>query len=187
MKWCPNIYYTFSKSALAFFVLLLGGCRGSDYITPPTQAINSKLNSLAAEKHPSFSYGGRYLAYTSDRNSKRSIFLYDLQSRRLVALPGLNQPGSMQSQADISANGRYIVYTSEQLGKTDVFLYDRQKYKSRNITKNLLGEVRRPSISGNGRFISFESNRSGQWDIEIFDVGLGVDISLPQNFDLKSE
>jgi len=181
MKWLPNLHLILSRLSLTFLVLVLGSCRDSGYITPPTQAINSKLNSLAAENYPSLSYGGRYLVYTSDRNSKRSIFLYDLRSRNLIKLPGLNQPGSMQYQADVSADGRYIVYTSEQLGKTDIFLYDRQKYKSRNITKNLLGEVRRPSISGDGRFICFESNRSGQWDIEIFDLGLGVDLSLPQN------
>lgn len=187
MKWCHGLHSNLSRLSLASLILVLSSCRDSGYITPPTQAINFKLNSPAAEKYPSFSYGGRYLVYTSDRNSKRSIFLYDLQSRRLINLPGLNQPGSMQSQADISADGRYIVYTSEQLGKTDIFLYDRQKYKSRNITKKLVGEVRRPSISGNGRFISFESNRFGQWDLEVFDLGLGVDISLPQNTAPKSE
>ena len=162
-------------------VIGLSSCRNGRYITPPTQGINATLNSTATESSPNFSYNGRYLVYTSDRRSKRSVFLYDLQRRRLINLPGLNQPGSMQSQADISADGRYIVYASEQLGKTDIFLYDRQKSRSQNLTKNFLGEVRQPSISGDGRFVAFEGNRSGQWDVEIYDLGLTRQPSLPSS------
>lgn len=166
---------------LAAIATVTIGCQNSRYITPPTQSINAQLNSLAAEDNSNFSYNGRYLVYTSDRNSKRSVYLYDLQRRRSIALPGLNQLGSMQSQADISADGRYIVYRSEQLGKSDIFLYDRSTAKSQNLTKNFIGEVAHPSISGNGRFVSFSGNRSGQWDIEIYDRGVGIDLSAPQN------
>ncbi|MEL6927685.1 MAG: biopolymer transporter [Cyanobacteria bacterium J06600_6] len=160
---------------------LLNGCQSSRYITPGTQAINATLNSLSAERDANFSYNGRYLVYTSDRAAKRSVYLYDLQRRRLISLPGLNQRGSMQSQADISADGRYIVYRSEQLGKSDIYLYDRTTARSENITQNFIGEVRHPSISGNGRLISFEGSRSGQWDIEIYDRGTGIGLSTPQN------
>ncbi|MEM8722777.1 MAG: biopolymer transporter [Cyanobacteria bacterium P01_G01_bin.39] len=163
-------------------ILALGSCQNSRYITPPTQNIASGLNSTSAEGYPNFSYNGRYLVYTSDRAPKRSVYLYDLQSRRRISLPGLNQSGSMQSQADLSADGRYIVYRSEQLGKSDIYLYDRLQGKSQNLTSSFVGEVRHPSISGNGRFISFEGNRSGQWNIEIYDRGTGIDLSAPQNF-----
>jgi Tol biopolymer transport system component len=180
MKWYLNPQLI--KLALATLIgMSIGGCEDSGYITPQTQIINATLNSSAAEGNSHFSHDGRYLIYNSDRNAKRSIFLYDLQRRRLIALPGLNQPGSMQSHADISADGRYIVYMSEQLGKTDIFLYDRLTAKSQNLTKNFIGEVRNPSISGNGRFVTFEGNRFGQWDIEIYDRGLGIDFSLPSN------
>lgn len=162
-------------------VLTLSSCQSSRYITPPPQGINATLNSLATEGDGSFSYNGRYLVYTSDRAPKRSVYLYDLQQRRLLPLPGLNQAGSMQSQGDISADGRYIVYRSEQLGKSDIYLYDRSTGKANNLTRNFIGEVRHPSISGNGRFISFEGNRSGQWDLEIYDRGSGIDLSTPQN------
>jgi Tol biopolymer transport system component len=109
------------------------------------------------------------------------VYLYDLQQRRLISLPGLNQPGSMQSQADISGDGRYIVYYSEQLGKSDIYMYDRSTATSKNLTRNFLGEVRHPSISADGRFVAFEGNRSGQWDIEIYDRGTGIALSAPQN------
>jgi Tol biopolymer transport system component len=174
MKWYLKPIVQLVLTSMMFGLI---GCEDSGYITPPMQTFNAALNSASAEAYSRFSHDGRYLIYTSDRQAKRSVFLYDLQRRRLLSLPGLNQPGSMQSQADISADGRYIVYVSEQLGKTDVFLYDRLEVKSRNLTKNLIGEVRNPSISGNGRFVSFESNRLGQWDIEIYDRGLAIDFS----------
>ena len=172
------------QTILLAVALGLGSCQSSRYITPGTQAINATLNSLSAERDASFSYNGRYMVYTSDRARKRSVYLYDLTQRRLISLPGLNQPGSMQSQADISADGRYIVYCSEQLGKSDIYLYDRTTARSENITKNFVGEVRYPSISGNGRLISFEGNRTGQWDIEIYDRGTGINISTPQNSEI---
>lgn len=176
MRWFRKHIF---KLVLGVLASSLFGCENSRYITPATQAINAKLNSTSAEGDAGFSYDGRYLVYASDRAAQRSVFLYDLQRRRLIALPGLNQSGSMQYQPDISADGRYIVYISEQLGKSDVFLYDRLNSKSQNITRNFIGEVRNPSISGNGRFISFEGNRRGQWDIEIYDRGVGIDFSQP--------
>ncbi|MEO1690089.1 MAG: biopolymer transporter [Cyanobacteria bacterium J06631_6] len=180
MEWCLK-HSKIVKLILTAAGLWLGSCQNSRYITPPTQSINAKLNSVAAEGDVNFSYNGRYLVYTSDRASKRSVYLYDLQRQRIISLPGVNQPGSMQSQGDISADGRYLVYLSEQLGKTDIYLYDRATAKSQNITRNFIGEVRRPSISGNGRFIAFEGNRGGQWDIEIYDRGTTIDLSAPQN------
>ncbi|MEM8672746.1 MAG: biopolymer transporter [Cyanobacteria bacterium P01_G01_bin.67] len=179
MKWCPKSFLV--QLILTTTMLTLGSCQNSRYITPPIQTIASALNSTSAEGYPNFSNNGRYLIYNSDRTIKRSVYLYDLQRRQTISLPGLNQSGSMQSQADLSADGRYIVYRSEQLGKSDIYLYDRLKAKSENLTSNFIGEVRHPSISGNGRFISFEGNRSGQWNIEIYDRGTGIDFSTPQN------
>lgn len=179
MKYFPNGKYPLLKVLAVVLSTGLIGCRESGYLTPPTQSLGATLNSSAAEQQPRYSYDGRYLVFTSDRQQGRGIFLYDVQQRRLIDLPGLNQPQTIQEQPDISADGRYIVYISEQLGKPDVFVYDRQTFKSEAITENILGEIRNPTISGNGRFIAFESNRSGQWDIEIYDRGSNVELSLP--------
>nr|WP_227873436.1 biopolymer transporter [Aphanothece sacrum] len=163
----------------ASFALGLTACGDGAFITPPTQRLGATLNSIAAEQNPQFSYEGRYVVFASDRQGKRGIWLYDFQTNGLISLPGINQPGTVQDQPDISADGKYIVYVSEQEGKSDIFVYDRQTFESKNLTKNLLGEVRHPTISGNGRLIAFESNRSGQWDIVIYDRGLNTPLSLP--------
>ena len=188
MKWCNSLNsLNLKKFVIAIAILNLFGCQNSRYITPPTQSVNTSLNSAFAEGTPSFSYDGRYLIFESDRDRERSLFLYDLQRRRMLPIPGLNQPGSMQYQADLSSDARYIVYVSEQLGKTDIFLYDRSDSTSQNLTKNFIGEVRNPSISGNGRFISFEGNRLGRWNIEVYDRGGGIDFSSPRSvFDSSS-
>lgn len=169
------------------FIVGLNSCGDASLVTPPPQNFGSSLNTTAAEEHPRFSYDGRYLAIASDRQAQRSILLYDVQSRRLIPLPGLNQMRIRYDEPDISADGRYIVYVSEQSGKPDIFLYDRQTLNSENLTKDWLGEVRNPTISGNGRFIAFESNRNGQWDITIYDRGSDTQLSLPQNKEQETE
>ncbi|MEA5509887.1 biopolymer transporter [Crocosphaera sp. UHCC 0190] len=176
-KWV-NVALTVLVSSVA---INLSGCTEGTFVTPPTQPLGNTLNSTSAEQHPRLSYEGRYMVFASDRQGKRSIWLYDTQNGRLLPLPGLNQPGTVQDQPDISADGRYIVYVSEQEGKSDIFIYDRQSLEGKNITQDLLGEVRHPTISGNGRFIAFEFNRSGQWDIIIYDRGLNTPLSLPGN------
>ncbi|MGF1542106.1 MAG: TolB family protein [Pleurocapsa sp.] len=181
MRWFHKLQRQYSLLLVTSIVTGLASCQNSGYyITPPGQTFSGTLNTIVREGGANFSHDGRYLVFHSDRNSQRSIYLYDLQSSRLVNLPGLNKPGSMQFDADLSADGRYIVYVSEELGKTDIFVYDRAALNSENITKNLIGEVRNPTISGNGRLVAFESNRNGQWDVEIYDRGLTTDLSLPK-------
>ena len=180
MRWCLKSNQKYQCLGLIAIGIVLISCGESGYVTPPTTNLGATLNTRAAETSPSLSQDGRYLLFSSDRNSQTGIFLYDRQANSLISLPGLNQPQSMQYQGDISANGNYIVYVSEQLGKTDIYLYDRIALKAENITQNFLGEVRNPSISGNGRFIVFEGNRSGQWDIEVYDRGVDIPLSLSE-------
>ncbi|MGB5596494.1 MAG: biopolymer transporter [Crocosphaera sp.] len=190
VKYYPRWLIVCLKLISSIVVVSLTGCTNSGFVTPPTQPLGSVLNTRYSEEYPRFSYEGRYLVFASDRQGKRSIWLYDSRDGRLLPLPGLNQPGTVQDQPAISADGRYIVYVSEQEGKQDIFVYDRQSLRGENITQNLLGEVRHPTISGNGRFIAFESNRSGQWDIVIFDRGLTTPLSPPgksENFNQGTE
>lgn len=170
--------WRWGRGAIAIaLILTLWGCSNRTQtfkVTPPTQPLGNTLNTNQAENHPQLSYDGRYLVFASDRRNTRGIYLYDVQRRRLVPLPQLNQQGSWRDEPDISADGRYMVYIGETEGKSDVFLYDRVAQRPENLTRNQLGAVRHPSISGNGRFIVFERERNGQWDIEIYDRGRSV-------------
>jgi Tol biopolymer transport system component len=152
---------------LASFGLLGGisGCNSPLFITP--QVPVGGLNSLAPDQSPSYSSDGRYLAFASDRSGRRSIYLFDLQEKRLVNLPNLNRRDSSQDQPSLNADGRLIVYISTERGKSDVLVYNRSTASSTLLTANLRGTVRNPTISGDGSQVAFETNQDGQWNIAI--------------------
>lgn len=165
--------FGFSRSVLLLIILLglsLTGCLDTQLFNQP-QILTGGINSQTPDEHPAYSSDGRYLAFASDRNNNRDIFLYDLQERRLVSIPNLNRRDSRQDQPALSADGRFIAYVSSERGKTDIFVYDRQIQRSRLLTSNIRGSVRHPTITGDGRYVAFESSQLGQWHIAIVDRG----------------
>lgn len=149
-------------------LLGLASCQSALLTTP--QIPIGGLNSNSAEEYPAYSGDGRYLAFASDRNGHRDIFLYDLPQRRLVSLPNLNRRNSSQDQPSLSADGRYIAYVSTERGKSDIMIYDRQTQRSRLLSVNLRGSVRHPTISGDGKTVAFQTSQLGQWNIAIVNV-----------------
>ena len=123
------------------------------------------------DEHPAYSSDGRYLAFASDRNNNRDIFLYDLQEKRIVDIPNLNRRDSSQDQPALSADGRFIVYVSTERGKTDILVYDRQTQSPQLLTGNGRSSVRHPTITGDGRYVAFETSELGQWHIAVVDRG----------------
>lgn len=147
--------------------IFLASCDRAIFIQP--QLPSGGINSFAPDESPSYSADGQYLAFSSDRNGRREIFLYALNQRRLIPLPNLNQPNSTQSEPSLSNDGRWIAYVSTSRGKTDIMLYDRDRQHSELLTANVRGSVRHPTISGDGKRIAFQSNQLGQWDIVLID------------------
>jgi Tol biopolymer transport system component len=145
-------------------LLLLNGCSNSVLLQPQ---ISGALNSNTADQHPSYSSDGRYLAFASDRNGSRSIYLYDQQQRRFLNLPNLNRRNSSQDEPYLSADGRFIAYVTTERGRTDIMIYDRTTERSELITSNIRGEVAHPTVSQDGRKIAFETTQLGQWHIAI--------------------
>lgn len=148
-------------------IAVLNGCAPYPRLMGfPYNANGQTANSPAAETDPETT--GRYLVFASDRAKSQDIYLYDIEQRRLIDLPGLNSLNLLASDPDISQDGRYITFLGSRQGRSGIYLYDRQTQQLRNLTQNLDAEVRHPSISANGERIAFESSAIGQWDIFIY-------------------
>jgi Tol biopolymer transport system component len=157
----------FKIAYLIIIISLITSCSRAVFYNP--EVLTGGLNSLTAEEYPSYSADGQYLAFASDRNGVRNIYLFNLVQRQLVSLPNLNRNDSSQDQPSLSQDGRYIAYVSTERGKTDILVYDRQKQTSELLTANIRGSVRHPSITGDGQRIAFQTSQSGQWNIVIID------------------
>jgi len=161
-------------SVILVGLFILSGCRQLGWVSPRPQIVSGGINSRRPDQHPAYSSDGRYLAFASDRNRSRDVFLYDLQQRRLVSLPNLNRIDSSQDQPDLSADGRFIAYVSMERGKSDILVYDRTTRRSELLTTNFRGSVQHPTISGNGRYVAFETSQRGQWHLAIVDRNRAV-------------
>lgn len=144
---------------------LVSGCSPS--LLVDTSIIPGGINSNSMEEYPVYSSDSRYLAFASDRNGQRDIFLYDFRANRLVDLPNLNRNNSSQDRPSLSADGRYIAYMSTERGKTDVLVYDRHRQKSELLTAHIRGSVANPTINGDGTKVAFQNSQLGKWKITI--------------------
>jgi len=137
------------------------------------------LNSRYTDEQPALSGDGRFIAFVSNREGDRQIVMYDLQQRRFVELPRLNQGEAIAESPSLSVTGRYIAYISSERGRPEVELYDRATQRSEVLTSNYSGWVRNPTLSPDGRYIAFETSRRGQWDIEVVDRGANIELDIP--------
>lgn len=136
------------------------------------------LNSRYNDSRPALSGDGRWLALVSNRNGTSQILLYNLQERKLVNVPGLNQSNVVLDSPSLSKTGRYLVYISSVRGRPDVALYDRVTRQAKLLTQGYRNWVRNPQISPDGRYIVFETAKRGQWDIEVLDLGPLIELDI---------
>jgi Tol biopolymer transport system component len=147
---------------------LLTGCGGYPRLLSfPFDPGGRGLNSLASELNPQIN--SSYLVFISDRNGSPDVYLFDLNSRRLIDLPGLNALDEIASDPSISEDGRYLVFAGSRQGKTSIYLYDRDTQQKRSLSDNIQGIVRNPTISADGSAIAFEVATDGHWDLMISD------------------
>lgn len=160
-----------TRVRLAFFLLCsvcLTSCATYPrYLNFPFDASGRSLNSTRSELTPQIT--AKYIVFASDRNGSQDIYLYDIGSRSLVNLPGLNALNEIASDPSISEDGRYLVYSASVQGRVTIYLYDRDTQQRRNLSSQIPGEVRNPTISANGEVIAFEIGTNGQWDIYLCD------------------
>jgi Tol biopolymer transport system component len=155
------------------FLSLVTGCNSTDI-----QIGSNNLNSRYNDEQPSLGASGRVVAFVSSRNGNSQIYLYDLEKKQFIKLPGINLNSAIAQTPSISRTGRYIVYVSSIEGRPDIVLYDRATQRSEILTRGYRSWVRNPNISPDGRYITFETARRGQWDIEVLDRGTNIEPDL---------
>lgn len=153
---------------------ILAACTTSRAPTGPAE-----LDSRYNDEQPSLSGDGRFLAFVSNRDGGRRIWLYDRKDQRFVDLPRLNRQDAIAEFPSLSYSGRYIVYLASDRARPEIELYDRVTQQIQVLTAGYRGWVRCPSISPNGRYITFETGVRGQWDIELLDRGPNIELDIP--------
>jgi len=149
-----------------FLASLLTSCGGyPSIVSLPFDYRGVNINGPATESFPSIA--PPYLVFISDRNGTQSVYLYNLQNRRLIDLPGLNFLDAIASGPCISEDGRYIAFVANRNGRSSIYLYDRQTQQRRNLTENIEAEVRNPSLNSDGSQIVYEIARNGHWEVAI--------------------
>ena len=162
---------------LSFGVFFLSSCSSAP-VLPGTNSVNSRYT----DEQPALSGDGRFLAFVSNREGRRTLLVYDLSLRQYVPLNRVNRNDTIAEHPSLSYTGRYLVYLASDYARPEVELYDRATGQVQVITQGYRGWVRSPRISSDGRFIAFESGSRGQWDIEIYDRGENVELDLPDGF-----
>lgn len=168
-----KIWHWVTISCTVSIAGLIGGC------TSPTVPLGPiSLNSRATEQYPALSADGRFLAFISNRSGSHNVWLYDLQQRQFIDLPGLNQSEAIASRPSVSNTARYITFLTSDQGRPAIVVYDRLIRQSQIIYEAYQGTIRHPRISPDGRYIVFENGLRGQWDIGVIDRGPNIELDL---------
>jgi Tol biopolymer transport system component len=133
---------------------------------------------LFDERMPAVSGDGQFLAYVTNGPGAglMDVALFDLKTRQLVALPGVNSE-HREVEPALSGDGRRLAFVSDRpggAGARDIYLYDRQAGGLVDLPGlNSVGQEQSPSLSADGRYLAFVSERirgEGERDIYLYDV-----------------
>lgn len=160
--------------ASSLLVVFLTACEQT-----PVPTGTADLGSRFNDEQPALSGNGRYLAFASNRDGTRGIWLYDLRDKRYLILPRLNRRDAIAESPSLSYTGRYIAYIASDSARPEVELYDRATQQVQILTIGYRGWFRNPKISPDGRYLVFETGSRGQWDIEVLDRGSGIELDIP--------
>jgi Tol biopolymer transport system component len=144
-----------------------------------------------AQMNPSLSGDGRLIAFTAwnrpgGPGQGWHVYLFDRADKKLLDLPGLNDPTAEDRMPALSGDGRFLAFASNRrggAGLTDVYLYDRREGKLVDLPGlNSPHMDAEPSLSADGNLIAFTSDRPGGRggrDVYLYDRAAGKLLALP--------
>ena len=130
------------------------------------QVTNNRTINLS----PTWTPDGRSILYTSYKEGKPSLYLYDFFNGtefKFSARTGLNLGGKWSRDGDV------VAVSLERRGNLDLYLLDRTGKMIRRLTETPAIDVS-PSWSPDGRRLVFVSNRSGTPQLYIMEVASGA-------------
>ena len=131
-----------------------------------------RLTDHPAEDHwPSWSPDGRHLAFMSDRDGNREIYVIGSDGSNPRNLT--NHPAEDYSPA-WSPDGRHIAFRSSD-GDWEIYVMDSDGSNLRRLTDHSASDWS-PSWSPDSRHLAFMSDRDGDWEIYV----IGSDGSNPR-------
>ncbi len=72
----------------------------------PTSTGSAEFESRFNDEQPALSGDGRYIAFVSNRDGSRGIWMYDLREQRYILLPRLNRRDAIAESPSLSYTGR---------------------------------------------------------------------------------
>lgn len=113
--------------------------------------------------YPSYSPDGQYIAYMSERDGNRDLYIMDLEGNDIARLT--DDPAHDYEPA-WSPDGERIAFVSRRTGNSQIFIMDAD---GRNLVQLTDSEYLdwRPAWSPDGEWIAFESWREGDANIYI--------------------
>lgn len=134
--------------------------------------VNWLTKDPSNESDPAYSVLAQRLAFTSDREGNREIYLMDTSSLLYGANASLLGATTTQITEDsaedhspsLSPDGEAIVFVSARDGSEDVYLFDVSSRQTTRLTEDPASD-NTPAVSPDGRRIAFSSSRTGAGDI----------------------
>ncbi len=131
--------------------------------------IRMLIDGPGNNSYPAWSSDGRLLAFTSDRDGNKEIYLSDWEGQRQVRL---TENKNIDDNAAWIPNSKRLVYYAEaNENSTDLFMLDLESVESPLRLTRLGGRNTTPKVSPDGNKIAYSTNRNWPgWDVCIWDM-----------------
>lgn len=132
-------------------------------------------SSPGADVNPAWSPDGRRIAFASDRDGDREIYVMDVDGKNVVRLTNSPTP---DYQPTWSPDGTHIAFVSERYGFSDLVVMNADGTNQSRLTVNAFASD--PAWSPDGSRIAFRSDQRGVHIAIINPDGTGL-VDLPSN------